>query len=571
MNTLQSSSFTSLTDTQSFSVNPLPSEAPVAWHLTERRANDLGHSSRFSWYFGREVEGDYNVGTQVTGTLTSPALNLSSISTSTTVQLSFNHWLLTEGAAGVDTAKVRISKDDGVTFQDLATLSDTNSWQQIALTIPSNIRTNKVRIQFIFDSFDYIRNDFEGWYVDDFKVETLPLKISSGSATKKYGSADGERFGSSVTRIGKYDSTEAAEFAVLSETTGSVNVFSGSKFSSVAKLAAPTNLSLVGYQLASAGLFDGDTYEDFLLSPTIGTYAPNSPAWVIFGNSANGSLSTLNSSRLNESGGLVSLGDINGDRVIDLGHVSAERTQRQTESGDELQHLVGQVFFGTTNLRSATNWVTPLASPAITVEADQPFYVTLSGDPSQKYSFGAVGQMLGDSKKDFAIADAIPGASLHLFRGRSIAANPNASAILVQTDSSRTYQYVLSTPITDIPVSAGLTISTTSTNGNSRSQANVFEAHSLEGAFDGEQLSAARPVGDINGDMITDYEFHGTRNGYILFGPIELTETSDIPSQADLSYDLQAALVASSMGLATLMVTACPILCSGKRSGHLCA
>ena len=60
------------------------------WHRTARRAA----SGQYSWWFGQESTGTYNTGARVSGSLTSPAIDLSGV---TGAAVEWDQVLLTEG------------------------------------------------------------------------------------------------------------------------------------------------------------------------------------------------------------------------------------------------------------------------------------------------------------------------------------------------------------------------------------------------------------------------------------------------------------------------------------------
>ena len=147
------------------------------WHRTTRRA--AGGSS--SWWFGQESSGDYNTGVRTAGTLTSPAINLTSAADAIVEWDQFfegqgfgSNALPVDDFSGFlsrDSGRLLVSSDGGTTWQTASTLSH-NSNGTFAHT-RVNLRRfvgNTVQLRFEFDTFDSLDNAHEGWFIDDIVV-----------------------------------------------------------------------------------------------------------------------------------------------------------------------------------------------------------------------------------------------------------------------------------------------------------------------------------------------------------------------------------------------------------------
>lgn len=133
------------------------------WHQSSHRSA----SPITSWYYGIEGVYNYDTGSRNSGSITSPAVNLTGVASSTLV---FTHFLATENFPPHDTAKVRISKDGGATFKDILSKTTTSgTFITETLNIPE-FDGCVIRIQFLFDTLDGALNRYEGWYVDDVTV-----------------------------------------------------------------------------------------------------------------------------------------------------------------------------------------------------------------------------------------------------------------------------------------------------------------------------------------------------------------------------------------------------------------
>ncbi|MCA9158503.1 MAG: choice-of-anchor J domain-containing protein, partial [Planctomycetales bacterium] len=190
--------------------------APSAgrWHLTERRGRDDGHTGLQSFYFGRETEGDYDVGGQTAGSITSPTTDLRNVNNA---QLSFTYLLQTEGNPDkFDQAQVDISTDGGTSWQVLpgATnnelLIDTGTdngdpiWNSATFDL-SEYAGQQIQIRFKFDSIDGVNNSHEGWYVDDVAVTTSAFLDTASAVFSFVNGSPGFLGLSDVSGIGDYN------------------------------------------------------------------------------------------------------------------------------------------------------------------------------------------------------------------------------------------------------------------------------------------------------------------------------------------------------------------------------
>jgi|GEM_PF-5356702 len=148
------------------------SELNGLWHITQHRYSSPTHS----WYYGREGYWDYDVGT-TRGYIASPDIYLVDAASAT---LTFATWWEHESYlwGDYDSMDVDVSTDGGATW--------TNVWHRDCNEGPSQADWHDetinltpfvghvVKIRFRFDSKDPLFNDYEGWYVDDIRVEKAP-------------------------------------------------------------------------------------------------------------------------------------------------------------------------------------------------------------------------------------------------------------------------------------------------------------------------------------------------------------------------------------------------------------
>lgn len=135
------------------------------WHLSEHRSNSPTHA----WYYGDEETQRYDTGGANSGTLTSPAIELT---TSDDVLLIFHEWSQLESSDTYDRTRVQLSTDGGVTWETIFESHGTNDeWTQRSVSLTPYVADAKtLQVRFWFDTIDNRFNNFEGWYVDDVQV-----------------------------------------------------------------------------------------------------------------------------------------------------------------------------------------------------------------------------------------------------------------------------------------------------------------------------------------------------------------------------------------------------------------
>ena len=149
------------------------------WHLTTRRAA----TGAQSWWFGQEVTGDYETGSPVLGTLTSPAIDLSAV---TDAVVEWDQFLAGEGFGveiplgggaylNADSGRLMISTDAGASWRTISHLahnSDGPGFDHHIVNL-SRYAGQMIQLRFDFDTFDSIANANEGWFIDNVQVSSL--------------------------------------------------------------------------------------------------------------------------------------------------------------------------------------------------------------------------------------------------------------------------------------------------------------------------------------------------------------------------------------------------------------
>ena len=133
------------------------------WHLSTRRADSLLNS----FYYGDENTGNYDTGFANSGSLTSPAIDLTA---ATEAVLVFDDWRQVESSfAPFDGAYLRLSRD-GVSWSTVwADYVSTRGWSKRTVDVTPWVGGN-LYVQFYFETVDDQFNLPEGWYVDDVMV-----------------------------------------------------------------------------------------------------------------------------------------------------------------------------------------------------------------------------------------------------------------------------------------------------------------------------------------------------------------------------------------------------------------
>ncbi len=142
------------------------------WHLADD-SDTYGDSNSptHSMWYGQDSSGDYDTGSQTTGSLTSPSIDLSGVSSA---ELSFSHWFETESYQDGEYDKVEVTVNGNQVYYKDSTDNNVGSEDNfVKETIDiSSYTGSSIDIKFTFDSVDEKENAYRGWYVDDVIVNT---------------------------------------------------------------------------------------------------------------------------------------------------------------------------------------------------------------------------------------------------------------------------------------------------------------------------------------------------------------------------------------------------------------
>ena len=145
------------------------------WHRTTHRAS----SAAGSWYYGQEGLWTYDTGVAHSGTLTSQEIDLSAYDDAL---LTFNQYRNVEAYGGsYDVCAVDASRDGGANWERLMARDSSSpavsGWTGSGPVMLTGYAGGSVRIRFSFDTMDATSNDYEGWYVDDFRIMAEDYKV----------------------------------------------------------------------------------------------------------------------------------------------------------------------------------------------------------------------------------------------------------------------------------------------------------------------------------------------------------------------------------------------------------
>ncbi len=145
------------------------SGGPALWHLSTHRSA----SPATAFYYGMESTLNYATPARNFGAITSSQISLQGVAKS---RLTFNHFLATENAAPFDTARVQVSGDNGVSWSDIYVSAIGTGGAMVKQDFNLSAYDGKViRLRFSFDTVDSLFNNFEGWVVDDVRIQGEPL------------------------------------------------------------------------------------------------------------------------------------------------------------------------------------------------------------------------------------------------------------------------------------------------------------------------------------------------------------------------------------------------------------
>ncbi|MBI3952145.1 MAG: M36 family metallopeptidase, partial [Acidobacteria bacterium] len=144
--------------------------APALWRQSTRRGT--------AWYYGKEDTANYNTNARNFGALTSPAITLPEIPSSSALVLEFDHFLRAQDIFSItrDNGYVRVVDPATGEVTQVAYVNNNTvgtrggeSFQHEEINI-SRFAGRSIQIQFYFDTINQTANDAEGWYIDNVRI-----------------------------------------------------------------------------------------------------------------------------------------------------------------------------------------------------------------------------------------------------------------------------------------------------------------------------------------------------------------------------------------------------------------
>ena len=176
------------------------------------------------------------------------------------------------------------------------------------------------------------------------------------------------------------------------------------------------------------------------------------------------------------------------------------------------------------------------AVPDLVLEPVQPRYLNdteassaQSGGPAlPPFSLAGVGDLDRDGRAEVAIGNSL-GSGLSILFGQPLLA---AAALPASGVIPEEFAFDLARPqmARRTPGPAGVHL-------GSQSPIDLADAYWLEGTAPQESLSQALSPGDINGDGLIDLLLFGESRGYVLLGPVNLSEQASIAEHAAFTVD----------------------------------
>jgi len=144
-------------------VGPWDPGLNTLWHTSEHNSHSLDRA----WYYGQEVIWNYDTGVANNGILKTGLLDLTDAQEAS---LTFWEWSALEASTSYDRTRVMVSIDGVIWITEFESHGTNGLWEERVVDLNSYVG-NQVIIGFDFDTIDNLYNNYEGWYIDDVKVE----------------------------------------------------------------------------------------------------------------------------------------------------------------------------------------------------------------------------------------------------------------------------------------------------------------------------------------------------------------------------------------------------------------
>jgi|GEM_PF-3764073 len=135
------------------------------WHPSNHRV----HSGSSSWYYGHADSRNYVTSGRNKGSLTSSPIWIPEDG----ARFAYHEFLNTENHFFYDQARLQIKTNSRNSWQTLRESDDVAEFSQADITL-DDYAGQWVQLRFNFDTLNGANNDYEGWYVDNFRLNQLP-------------------------------------------------------------------------------------------------------------------------------------------------------------------------------------------------------------------------------------------------------------------------------------------------------------------------------------------------------------------------------------------------------------
>ncbi|MCU0979306.1 MAG: PA14 domain-containing protein, partial [Pirellulaceae bacterium] len=354
-----------------------------------------------------------------------------------------------------------------------------------------------------------------------------------------------------VSGAGDFNRDGRDDFAIAD--AGQVRIYAGS-----AGLAGPSLLATISgsfggdVRIEDAGDVDADGTTDLLVSG-------NGSGYVIFGSSELSGAVTLAGLLAGDGaidlpeGRFRAIGDFDGDAAADLGAALLVESNRLTERTTN-EHQVLAVHFGARVVQTETEVRESRAdlearlntAADLIIEPGRASYAATGTVQPQVLLFGPLGSFELEGVTYTRLAAAGPaGDALRLYEGNNLGPiQVGAEEIAASDEKPDFYRFELAKPIApdfgprDVP---GINVAA---DANPAAR----DAFALRGGNEDEALSAAVKLYDFNGDRELDLLVSGQDASYVLLGPVELDDVTDVRDEADFVIDADVGRPAVRMG-----------------------
>jgi ELWxxDGT repeat protein len=469
--------------------------------------------------------------------------------------LSFDSFLRTEGfPTDFDQAVVEIRKAGG-SWQTVA--SNAGGANIVTLMDPAGTESQRVgieldstyvgdiEIRFSFDSIDEEENAFEGWSIDNVRVDAF---LTLGDLTAEDVSA---YIPTTPGAIGHILTAGGAGQIQAGYTKGSVVVVTESNLLiyDAADLLDPRfnpNTVTEDYTASFAGVVAGlvdlgdvtnDGYNDFALNGNLSNslYSYNGV--------------TFDDITTNQGGIFVALGDLDNDGVNDFGRITAKATQTLigeaqwsstedvTEQSQTLYHNVAEVFLSGGLISEFADL--DLDRPSFSFEQNTPGYRAVPNFSDTQFMLSAFNHVADtdDNTNDgntLVVAEML-GSELSYFDADDLGEAPEPEDLSFLRELPKVFRFPLAFPnydVTDSTSYTGIDI------GDIVTGINLSDAIAFEGDRVGMELSMAQQLGDFDGDGHADTLLQGPDYAFLLLGAVQTLGLQQASVFADYLFDL---------------------------------